>query len=291
MELKNLKTFKTIIAAGSFQRAAEVLNYSQSTITFQMQQLEEKLSVKLFEKIGRKMVPTQAAYELLPHIDAILEQVSFIKSYGKKIDELTGELTIAMPETFLTYKSQQALKQFRVEAPNVKLQLQTQNCFLIREQIISGHIDFGVHYDVGGYDTNIQIEKLAEYEICLVCCPSFQERDFISEHQRKKVCLLTDSKNSIFLSMFLNYLSEQDIIIESVLELGSIEAIKRSVMSNVGIAILPQFTVISEIKNKTLEVINTKMKNPQITAICAYHKNKWLNPSMKRFISLMKETV
>lgn len=291
MELKYLKTFRTIIAAGSFQRAAEILNYSQSTITFQIQQLEQGLNVKLFEKIGRRMVPTQASHELLPHIDTILEQIVFIEDYGKTIEELTGELTIAMPETFLTYQSQQALKRFREEAPNVKLRLQTQNCSLIREQIISGHIDFGVHYDVGGYNENIYTEKIAEYEICLVCSSTFQDRDFISKHQRKRVCLLTDNKSSVFFSLFSNYLSEQNIIVDGVLELGSVEAIKRSAMSNVGIAILPYFTVASEIKNGELDVIDIQMKRHKITAICAYHKNKWLNPAMKRFIELIKETV
>ena len=60
MELKYLTTFKTILETGSFQKAAERLNYAQSTITLQMQLLEQELSVKLFEKIGRRMELTQA---------------------------------------------------------------------------------------------------------------------------------------------------------------------------------------------------------------------------------------
>ena len=91
--------------------------------------------------------------------------------------------------------------------------------------------------------------------------------------------------------MFCQYLSEKDIVVDSVVELGSIEVIKRSVMSNVGIAILPQFTVKSEIQSRKLEVIETQMKGQKITAICAYHKNKWVNPSMARFIELIRESV
>ena len=60
MEFKYLHTFRTIIETGSFTKAAEKLNYTQSTITFQIGQLEQELSVKLFEKIGRKMVLTKA---------------------------------------------------------------------------------------------------------------------------------------------------------------------------------------------------------------------------------------
>ena len=58
MELKYLQTFKVILEEGSFSKAAEKLNYTQSTITFQIGQLEQELSTKLFEKIGRRMLPT-----------------------------------------------------------------------------------------------------------------------------------------------------------------------------------------------------------------------------------------
>ena len=52
MDLKYLNTFRTIIEEGSFSKAADKLNYTQSTITFQIGQLEQELSAWLFEKIG-----------------------------------------------------------------------------------------------------------------------------------------------------------------------------------------------------------------------------------------------
>ena len=60
MNTKSLVTFKTILEMGSFQKAADRLGYTQSTVTFQIKQLEEELALKLFEKIGRRMELTQA---------------------------------------------------------------------------------------------------------------------------------------------------------------------------------------------------------------------------------------
>lgn len=54
MELKCLRTFRTIIDEGGFSKAAKKLNYTQSTITFQMNQLERDLSTTLFEKSAEK---------------------------------------------------------------------------------------------------------------------------------------------------------------------------------------------------------------------------------------------
>ena len=84
MELKYLVTFATILQCDSFQEAAQKLNYTQSTITFQMQQLENELHVQLFEKIGRKMAVTQAGRELVSYVDAVLQSVERLSNYGKE---------------------------------------------------------------------------------------------------------------------------------------------------------------------------------------------------------------
>ncbi|HEX9025463.1 MAG TPA: LysR family transcriptional regulator, partial [Clostridium sp.] len=55
MDIRHFKTFKSIIEEGNFSNAAMKLGYTQSTVTSQIQQLEQELSIKLFEKIGRNM--------------------------------------------------------------------------------------------------------------------------------------------------------------------------------------------------------------------------------------------
>ena len=75
-----------------------------------MQQLEQELSIKLFEKIGRTMKLTQAGKELIPYIDNVIEAVQQMESYGKENQELTGTLRIAIPETLLAYQMPRILK-------------------------------------------------------------------------------------------------------------------------------------------------------------------------------------
>ena len=84
MELKYLNTVKMILETGSFQEAARRLNYTQSTVTFQVQQLEKELNVKLFEKIGRRMALTQAGRDVLPYMDGVLEAAAALLDYGKR---------------------------------------------------------------------------------------------------------------------------------------------------------------------------------------------------------------
>ena len=184
MELKYLVTFATILQCDSFQEAAQKLNYTQSTITFQMQQLENELHVQLFEKIGRKMAVTQAGRELVPYVDAVLQSVERLSNYGKEYAQLSGTLRVAAAETLLTYQMQPILKQFRQQAPGVKLSIQCENCFRIRDEVLRGAVDLGVHYDAGGYGGSMNVRPLAEFPLRWWPRPSGRTRRLTLARQR-----------------------------------------------------------------------------------------------------------
>lgn len=291
MELKYLQTLKVILEAGSFMGAARQLNYTQSTITFQIQQLEQELAVRLFEKIGRKMVLTQAGHDLLPYIDTILQNVRQLQNYGKDKQALCGELKIAIPESLLTYRIQPVLQAFRQQAPEVRLSLQALNCYEIRDRVAGGSVDLGIHYNVGGYGTALLIKKLLAFPLVLVGSTSLcgADCDFITSEQQKELCLLTSDRASIYHKLFDGYLRGKGIVLTGTMEVGSTEAIKRSVISNVGVAFLPRFTVGDELARGLLQELKTELAGEQITAVCVYHKNKWQSPAMQLFIELAQK--
>ena len=112
-------TVKKIIETGNYQRAAQALNYAQSTITFQIKQLEQELSIHLFEKHGNKMQLTAEGEKIHPLIDKVLSAAEELRAFNNHKDELTGTLKIALPETLLTYKLQDVLKKFKEQAPSL----------------------------------------------------------------------------------------------------------------------------------------------------------------------------
>ena len=291
MELRNLNTFKTILETGSFRAAAKRLNYTQSTVTFQVQQLEQELSVKLFERIGRKMALTQAGRDLVPHVETVLRFVQQLTDYGKAAGETTGVLRIAVAETLLAYQLQPVLSRFRREAPRVELSVQVLNCCDIREQTISGGVDIGIRYDLGEQDSSIVSQRLGDFPLVLIASPLLSEglSDFITPRQRKPVCLITNDRASIFHEIFDDYLKERGIVLNETMELGSIEAIKSCVASDLGVAYLPRHVVHGEIAAGTLKALNVRVARDTITGVAAYHKNKWIGPAMMLFLKLLSE--
>ena len=90
MDLKYLNTFQVIAEEGELTRAAERLGYTQSTMTFQMGQLEQALSARLFEKVGRRMVLSQAGRQLLPYVERVLEAVNQMHCFTQDLTQCRG---------------------------------------------------------------------------------------------------------------------------------------------------------------------------------------------------------
>lgn len=291
MELKYLYTVKKIIETGSYQKAARVLNYAQSTITFQIKQLESELSVKIFEKNGSRMKLTQAGEELVPLIDKVIEATEELLCFKNCENEIRGTLKVALPETLVTYQMQPILKEFKEKAPNVKLALQVMNCYAIYDQMVNGNIDIAIHYNVGKYPKNIITKPIDTYPLVLVSSPTLDEcmRDFISPNQKKTLCHIKNDPDALYLKILYQYLKDKNITLETEVELWSIEAIKRSVMSNLGVAFLPLFTVDTELRQGLLSEVKTDITNNRITALYAYNKSKWQSPAMSLFLQILDD--
>ena len=71
MEIRNLMTFLRVAELQNFTKAAEQLGYSQSTVTVQIQQLEQELNVKLFERVGKKISVTEKGWEVFEYAKEI----------------------------------------------------------------------------------------------------------------------------------------------------------------------------------------------------------------------------
>lgn len=289
MELKYLNTFHTIVETGSFTGAAERLNYTQSTITFQIGQLEQELSVKLFEKIGRRMVLTKAGEQLIPYVDEVLCSLEKLRSFENDLSECRGDLQIGVGETLLCYRLPGILKEFRRLAPNARLFLRSMNCHDIRSELCNGTLDLGLFYEeAGGSGENLASYPFGKYPLVLVAAPEVQKTcpDFVTPDRTLPVPFIINEAMCVFRLIFEDYLRKKRIILDHTIELWSIPTIKNLVKNEVGISFLPKFTVQKELAAGELVEIPTDMRNPQISAILAHHKNKWVSPLMQCFIDL-----
>ncbi|MCI8687155.1 MAG: LysR family transcriptional regulator [Lawsonibacter sp.] len=291
MELKNLRTFQAIVDRGSYQRAAEALGYTQSTVTIHIQQLEEELGLPLFQRTGRRMVLTQMGERFLPQTRELLLAADRLAQIGQEGREPSGVLRVDMAETLLCYQVQPVIQKFRRLAPQVRLVIRSRNCLDIAENVRSGACDLGVGYDMDWSRDVLEVEPMGAYEVILLAAPQFAHRDFTTPGQRKPVSLVTDEPDSIFRRRLEDYLRKRDITLDATLELWSIETIKRCVMSDLGFTYLPRFAAREELGRGLLLELESPVSGVRFPALCARHKRRWVTPAMELFMDLLRENL
>ena len=92
LDIKNLNTFILVAEMNSFTKAAEKLGYSQSTISFQIKQLEQELNSQLFERINHTVALTEKGREVLEYAHQIRKLTQELKSSVRDEKALKGHV-------------------------------------------------------------------------------------------------------------------------------------------------------------------------------------------------------
>ena len=288
MEIRHFVTFTKVIETGSFTQAAEYLGYTQSTVTSHIQALEEHLGAPLFDRMGRKFQLTDIGKKLLPYTKEILATYSKIESIANEGEELRGELKIAAPESITVYRLEPILREYRNKFPHVSIRLNNASCGDNKKAILDGSADIAFVMLPPFEDSDLVIHPLMNEPIVLVGSPECTLASLPGglENQKLCECLITNEKEASYRRVFEEFLRDRGIIPSNIMELWSIEAIKRSVMSGLGIAYLPLMTVQSEVVEGKLKNIPCNAEMKQIYSQVVYHKNKWVSPALASFIEI-----
>jgi len=135
MDIENLETFIEVAETRSFSQSARTLSLTQPAVSKRIASLESSLSTKLFDRIGRTVHLTEAGRILLPSAKQIRSELSRIEDIICNIgSSVHGKLTIATTESTATHQLPDALRTYRSEYPDVKLDLQ----FNTAEELLKG---------------------------------------------------------------------------------------------------------------------------------------------------------
>lgn len=294
MELRQLSTFCEVAKTLSFTRAADTLNYAQSSVSAQIQELEDEFDTLLFERLGRRIVLTDAGARLLQYADKILALAGEARIVVANRAEPVGTLTISAPETLCTYRLPAVLSQFRRQFPRVELIFCPMgNRDDWERQLTEGSTDAALVLIKPFKPAHLMIEPLLSERILIVTYPEhpLTECDAITPaHFRAETLLLTEA-GCAYRVLFERLLQNAGIRAGTVLEFHSVEAIKECTMSGMGIAVLPEVAVRAELAAGRLVEL-TCVEPPLSMSTClAWHKDKWLSPALQAFLEVTREVL
>ena len=159
MELRNLVTFTHVAEQGSFTKAAELLGYSQSTVSFQIKQLEEELDCLLFERINHTITLTQRGQELVFYAHQILALADEFKEKPNKEENLTGHVHIVVPDSVCEEMVNAHYIDFHSRFPHITIRFTTADTNVMFDMLDHNEADFIITLDRHSYHKDYIIAK------------------------------------------------------------------------------------------------------------------------------------
>lgn len=283
MELRQLVTFRMVAGTLSFSRTAQALNYVQSSVTAQIQGLEEELGVRLFDRLGKRVALTDAGARLLPYAEKMLSLSEEARCVVVGGDAPTGTLTITAPESICTYCLPEVLSQFRKRFPQVKLLFRPSSFLDIRRSVSEGEMDLGFLIEERQYSTALTIEVLAPTSLYLLVspdhhlagCAALSSRDLEGEQ-----FLLTEA-GCAYRNVLERNLNAAGVHVSTHLEFVGVETIKQCAIASMGIAFLPAMTVTRELESGSLVALNWEDQTFSAMVRCSGTKTNGFRPRCK----------
>jgi DNA-binding transcriptional LysR family regulator len=290
MELRNLITFIHVAELGSFTKAAEQLGYSQSTVSFQIKQLEDELGCLLFERINHTITLTERGHELVSYAHSIRTLTEDFKENLNKEEAYSGHIHIVTPDSICEEMITSHYIDFHEKYPSISVRFSTGDTTHMLDMLDHNEADAIITLDHRMYNKDYVIAKeeplsmhfVANARSRFAVVKNLSVRDLVNEQ-----FILTEYGQG-YRKVFDRELAKKSLEITPALEIGRTDIITSVLAENDMISFLPDFVTKDLVAEGKLCYLNICDVNIEIWKQLIYHKNKWLSRSLKAFIEYIK---
>jgi DNA-binding transcriptional LysR family regulator len=168
--LEQWKALISVVDSGGYEKAAEALNKSQSSVTYAVQKLQSQLGVKAFEVKGRKAVLTPTGEFLYRRARALVEEAAATERAARKLSAgWEAEIGLAVEVLFPTWLLLQCLDRFGGESPHTRIELIESVLSGTTEALLQGRAQLAI---TGIVPQGFTGEALMQIRFLLVAHPS-----------------------------------------------------------------------------------------------------------------------
>jgi DNA-binding transcriptional LysR family regulator len=291
--LRQFQVFLAVARAKSFRRGAEALHLSQPALSQHVAELERALGARLFDRLGRSVILTEAGRILEDHA---LRLFATLASARESIGELgalrRGSLVVGASTTPGIYVLPAALAAFQARYPGITLSLQIANSAIIEERVRANDLDLGV---VGGHALRPGEECLAAGlldELALIVPPGhpWAGRGEVAPARLAEQRLLMREEGSATRQVTERALQHAGIRLPVCMELGHNEAIKQAVMAGLGVAFVSFHAVGGELASGRLSALRLRGLRIRRHFHVIHNEARTLTASARAFIDLLEHT-
>ncbi|WP_164215241.1 LysR family transcriptional regulator [Virgibacillus sp. YIM 98842] len=292
MNLQQLKILVLIEEHKQVTAVANMLEIKQPTVTFHMKKLEESAGVPLFHQHHRKVFLTDAGRKLYDYAKRIVIWLEEAEGQMYEYREMNkGRVLIGASNTAATYFLMDGIGVLHKKFPNVHISLEVENTPLILKKLKNYALDFAIVAAHGISDPEYMAFPLMKDELGVVMNADhpLAELDELSVEMLQDQKWILREKDSSSRRMIDRWQSEMKVELDVKLELGSTEAIKKAIQSNLGLSILSKLSMLSEIKSNRL--IYKEIGSPLLkrNIFLVHHRDAQKTPMVKQFVDYFRE--
>jgi DNA-binding transcriptional LysR family regulator len=258
MDIHHLRVFASVFKNRSFSKASEELHLTQPTISNHIKALEYEFDCKLFDRLGRTILPTKEAEVLYSHSIELIERTNNLReAIGLIKKDISGKLIIGASTIPGVYLLPGFMSEFRKKFPSISFQILISDSKGIIENISRHELLLGI---VGAKLGNEHIKYMPfiEDELIVVSSPHLSKNRMMTLQELLKFPMVLREEGSGTRKETEKFLANKGISLENVHisgVFGSTDAIKQAVKAGLGVSILSKFSVADELKYKILEEI------------------------------------
>ena len=282
MDIKNLNTFVQVAELLSFTQAADKLGYSQSTVSFQIRQLETELGVSLFDRINHTIALTDKGREMLQYAHDIIKLTEDMSMVARGEQQVGGLVRIAIAESLCNWLLSERFAALHTDYPGITMKIiaaDTEDMFRLlgrneadlvftldnhiyaRDYVLVAEARIGVHFGTAADSP--------------LCGRRLKASDIVGEP-----FLLTERGMS-YRRLMEEQLAKRNLEVKPILESGSTDLLCKLAEQGMGIAYLPDYVTERGVKEGRLRYLDVEDIHIDIWKQMFYHRDKWVSPQMK----------
>lgn len=292
MDIHHLKIFTSVYSKQSFTKASEQLNITQPTISEHIRNLEKELDCRLFDRLGRSIMPTREAETLYPRALRILEQLQKLKEdFAAAGGEVKGELIIGASSIPGTYILPTMALNFKNKHPKISFEIRIDDSARITEMVLKHELFCGL---VGAVmePKKLTSHPLVEDELILI---SGRDTDPAILKKKKEIYLLPfllrelgSGTRKTMENCFAGAGIEADRL-NIVAVFGSTASIIEALKAGLGVSIVSRLAVQEELSSGRLKEIKVPGLEMKRKFYLIHHKKRTLPNHYRAFCDYLQK--